>query len=167
MKRQTIAFDLDGTLVPECGEFSCVRTKGLARLVISRSLRRDAHALLRSLIFSGNRVIIYSLSSQNAAKLKLWFWLLGIPVSRVITGQEHVKALKKRGMAHQGLKTPHVFGVDLLIDDCPRTVDAARKEGTGAVLVTNQDTDWTLKVRTACGVKRASYQAQHQKALTH
>jgi hydroxymethylpyrimidine pyrophosphatase-like HAD family hydrolase len=26
MKRQTIAFDLDGTLVPECGEFSCVRT---------------------------------------------------------------------------------------------------------------------------------------------
>jgi hypothetical protein len=167
MKRQTIAFDLDGTLVPECGEFSCVRTTGLARLVNPRAMRRDAHALLRSLIFTGNRMIIYSLSSQNAAKLKLWFWLLGIPVSRVITGQEHVKALKKRGMAHQGLKTPHVFGIDLLIDDCPRTVDVARKEGTGAVLVTNQDMDWTLKVRTACGVKRASYQAQNQKALTH
>jgi hypothetical protein len=152
MKKQTIAFDFDGTLIPECGEFSCVRTGGIARLVFSRSLRRDARPLLRSLIAEGNRVIIYSLSDENATKLKIWFWLMGIPVAQVITGDQHVQQLRTKGVQHNGLKTPHLFGVDLLIDDCPYNVAAAEQHGIPAVLVTNREADWTQAVRNACHV---------------
>jgi hypothetical protein len=150
MKRQTIAFDFDGTLIPECGEFSCVRTNPIARLLSKRGIRRDAPELLRSLIASGNRVVVYSLSSQNATKLKFWFWLQGIPVSRVITGAEHTAHLKKKGILEPSLKIPQLFGIDLLIDDCHHTVSAVRAGGNKAILVTNQEADWTEGVRTAC-----------------
>jgi hypothetical protein len=160
MKRQTIAFDLDGTLIPECGEFSCQRTGGIARIISKRSMRRDSHALLRSLISQGHSIVIYTLSSQNAAKLKTWFWAQGVPVSRVITAEEHNKRLKKAGLPVGGIKVPHLFGIDLLVDDCPRTVEAARLAGTDAVLVTNQTHDWTLEVRTACRLTKRIYSNQ-------
>ena len=147
MKCQTIAFDLYGTLVPDCGEFSCVRTGGLARLLSKRSLRRDAHALLRSLITSGNRVVIYTTTTQSAMRLKAWFWLMGIPVSRVITRREHERRLRQQGVVPFNCKAPHLFGIDLLIDDCPHTVAAVRESGTRAVLLTNQEADWTQTVR--------------------
>jgi FMN phosphatase YigB (HAD superfamily) len=162
MKRQTIAFDLYGTLVPDCGEFSCVRTGGVARLLYKRSLRRDAHALLRSLIAGGNRVIVYSTTTQSAKRLKAWFWLMGIPVTRVITKAEHEKRLRKQGVEVFGFKAPHLFGIDLLIDDCPHTVEAVKESGTNAILVTNQEPDWTLKVRTACRLNQVAYRAEQQ-----
>jgi FMN phosphatase YigB (HAD superfamily) len=162
MKRQTIAFDLYGTLIPECGEFSCVRTGGIARLLYKRSLRRDAHALLRSLIAGGNRVVVYSTTTQSAKRLKAWFWLMGIPVTRVITKAEHEKRLRQQGVVPFGFKAPHLFGIDLLIDDCPHTVEAVKESGTNAVLVTNQEPDWTLKVRTACRLNQATYKAEQR-----
>jgi phosphoglycolate phosphatase-like HAD superfamily hydrolase len=149
MKRPIIAFDLDGTLRPECGEFSCVRTRGLARLLSKRSLRRDTRTLLCSLAKQGNQVIIYSLTQENATKLKLWFWLMGIPIARVINGQEHKEHLQKIGMSNTWLKTPQCFGIDLLVDDCPHTVKSARENGTPAVLVTNGEMDWTAVVHIA------------------
>jgi phosphoglycolate phosphatase-like HAD superfamily hydrolase len=167
MKRQTIAFDLDGTLIPECGEFSCVRTNGIARLLSKRALRRDSHALLRSLVFAGNRVVVYTLDKrrpedkQSARRLKMWFWLQGIPVARVITKQEHEKRLRKQGVPPFAFKAPHLFGIDLLVDDCPHTVEAVRESGTSAVLVSNRESDWTLVVRTACRLRQSAY-TQHQ-----
>jgi phosphoglycolate phosphatase-like HAD superfamily hydrolase len=165
MKKQTIAFDFDGTLIPECGEFSCVRTGGIARLIFSRSLRRDARSLLRSLIEEGNRVIIYSLSDENATKLKIWFWLMGIPVSQVITGDQHEQQLRAQGLSHNGVKNPHLFGIDLLVDDCPRNVEAAQQHGVPAVLVTNREADWTQAVRNAYQLHIKSQVSQKNKIL--
>jgi phosphoglycolate phosphatase-like HAD superfamily hydrolase len=161
MKRQTIAFDLDGTLRPECGEFSCVRTGGLARLISKRSLRRDARLLLRALVLEGNRVIIYSLTNENATKLKIWFWLMGIPIARVITGREHEQHLRKQGLNHTGMKIPHWFGIDLLVDDCPYTVKQARENGTPAVLVTNREMDWTAVVQIAYRLHSNRFRAKN------
>jgi hypothetical protein len=158
MKRQTIAFDLYGTLIPDCGEFSCVRTGGLARLISKRSLRRDSHALLRSLLASGNRVVVYTTSTQNAKKLKAWFWLQGIPITRVITRREHEQRLRQQGVAPFNCKAPHLFG----IDHCTQTVEAVRESGTNAILVTNQEPDWTLTVRTACRLNQVAYQTEKQ-----
>jgi phosphoglycolate phosphatase-like HAD superfamily hydrolase len=164
MKRQTIAFDLDGTLRPECGEFSCVRTGGLARIISKRSLRRDARLLLRALVWEGNRVIIYSLTNENATKLKIWFWLMGIPITRVITGQDHEKHLRKKGLNHTGMKFPHWFGIDVLVDDCPHTVKHARENGTPAVLVTNGEMEWTAVVQIACRLHSNRYKTPNSTA---
>jgi FMN phosphatase YigB (HAD superfamily) len=160
MKQQTIAFDLDGTLIPECGEFSCQRTEGLARLISKRSLRRDSRALLRSLISQGHDVMIYTLSQQSAGKLKAWFWAQGVPVSRVITAEEHDKRLKKASLPQTCIKVPHLFSIDLLVDDCPRNVEAARLTGTNAVLVTNRTEDWTQEIRLACRLTKRVYSKQ-------
>jgi hypothetical protein len=160
MKRQTIAFDLDGTLIPECGEFSCQRTGGVARLISKRSMRRDSRALLCSLISQGHNVMIYTLSQQSAAKLKAWFWAQGVPVSRVITAEEHDKHLKKAKLPQSGIKVPHLFGIDLLVDDSPIMVEAARLTGTNAVLVTNRTEDWTQEIRLACRLTKRVYSKQ-------
>ena len=157
MKRMTIAFDLEGTLIPECGEFYCERTEGVARLISRRSLRRDARLLLKSLVSQGHKVVIYTLSNQSAEKLKTWFWLQGVPVARVITEKEHEKRLQKAKLTHPGHKVPHLFGIDLLVDDCPVNVEAARLLGTKAILATNRTDDWTLTVRMACHLTQRVY----------
>jgi hypothetical protein len=141
MKRQTIAFDLDGTLIPECG---------IARLLSTRSLRRDARTLLRALAFQGHRIVIYTLRDQSAVKLKTWFWLQGIPVARVINGKVNAKQLKRAGLPLFNIKVPHLFGIDLLVDDNPAIVAKVREMGTNALLVTSRDTDWTQPIRTLC-----------------
>jgi hypothetical protein len=102
-------------------------------------------------------VIIYTLSQQSAAKLKAWFWAQGVPVSRVITAEEHDKRLKKAKLSQTCIKVPHLFGIDLLIDDCPRNVEAARLTGTNAVLVTNRTEDWTQEIRLACRLTKRVY----------
>jgi hypothetical protein len=160
MKHKTIAFDLEGTLLPECGEFSCVRTGGIARLISKRSLRRDAPNLLRSLALAGNHVMIYTItnqSSHSAKKLKLWFWLQGIPITRVITKREHEKYFRDHELVSLGTKAPHLFGIDLLVDDSHTMVEYVRESGTDAVLVTNHEVDWTLNIRIACGLHRGGY----------
>jgi coenzyme F420-reducing hydrogenase gamma subunit len=89
----------------------------------------------------GHHVIIYTLKNQKATKLKMWFWLQGIPVTHVVTRVENVKSL------------PSVLHIDLIIDDCPYTVESVRRNGVNAILITNREADWTLSIRTACQLR--------------
>lgn len=143
--RMHIAFDLDGTLIPECGEFPCERVGGLAERVFSRQLRIGAWALLRELVAAGHTLTIYTLSDRSALRLWLWLRLQGVPVKRVVTARTHA-----RHVPQKATKWPPTFGIDLLCDDSPEQVESARESGCQALLITNCERDWTAAIRTQC-----------------
>jgi hypothetical protein len=149
MRRQAhrlhIAFDLDGTLIPECGEFPCERVGVLAEQVFSRQLRVGARALLRELVAGGHTLTIYTLSDRSALRLWLWLQLQGVPVKRVVTGRTHA-----RHVPQKATKWPPTFGIDLLCDDSPEQVESARESGCQALLITNYERDWTAAIRARC-----------------
>jgi hypothetical protein len=145
-----IAVDLDGTLIPECAEFDCEPTEGIARWIYLYSLRTGAKELLRELIRSGQRVSIYTLSNRSAGKLKLWFFLHGIRVHRVINQQAHLQQVRKGNAVHKAIKWPPAFGIDLLIDDNEQNIQAAYASGAEAILVHSHPSDWTAAIRLRC-----------------
>lgn len=163
-----IAIDLEGTLIAECGEFSCERTSYLAQLIFTKGIRLGARPLLRDLARAGHRITLYSVSEVSAVKLTLWCWLAGLPVSRVVTlAQEKKRALRQTkknqkrfsqdlkalGLTHFGKSNPVLWppcqGQDLLLDDDPRRIQAAWHSGVKGVLVTNYESDWTARIREA------------------
>jgi hypothetical protein len=163
-----IAIDLEGTLIAECGEFSCERTSYLAQLLFARGIRLGACPLLRDLARAGHRITLYSVSEASAVKLTLWCWLAGLPVSRVVTlAQEKKRALRQTkknqkrfsqdlkalGLTHFGKSNPVIWppcqGQDLLLDDDSRRIQAAWRSGVKGVLVTNYESDWTARIREA------------------
>lgn len=136
-----IAFDLDGTLIPECGEFPCEPTPGLVGWIFPRTLRVGARTLLRQLHQQGHHLTIYTLSERSALRLWLWLRLQGVPVGRVITARTH-----QRCAPHHTTKWPPTFGIDLLCDDTPEQVEAARLSGCAALLITNRIPDWARPI---------------------
>lgn len=140
-----IAFDLDGTLIPECGEFPCNRVGGLAEKLFAHALRTGARELLRELAAAGHTLTIYTLSDRSPLRLQLWFWLQGIPVKRVITRRTHAQQVPDATR-----KWPPTFGIELLYDDNLVQVESARRSGCEAVLLTNVERDWTAAIRARC-----------------
>ena len=140
-----IAFDLDGTLIAECGEFRCTRQGALAHSLFPHALRVGARELLSELHRAGHTITLYTLSDRAPLKLWLWLRLQGIPVRRVITGRSHAKKLPQHAT-----KWPPTFGIDLLCDDSLEQVESARRSGCSAILVTNRSEDWTAEIRLAC-----------------
>lgn len=161
-----IALDMEGTLTAEVGEFACERPHGLAQYVLPLRLRRGAPALLRELQRSGHRLTLYSLRSVAPWRIRLWCRLQGLPINRIITAdqeeQRRLRAQRKqqKRFAQErellGLNTLLVTGVlawppcsghDLLFDDDPRHVQAARHQGVAAAVITNLSEDWTIPIR--------------------
>jgi phosphoglycolate phosphatase-like HAD superfamily hydrolase len=140
-----IAFDLDGTLIAECGEFRCTRQGDLAHLIFPHALRVGARELLCELHRAGHKITLYTLSDRAPLRLWLWLRLQGVPVRRVITGRSHAKKLPQHAT-----KWPPTFGIDLLCDDNPKQVESAQRSGCSAILVTNRKDDWAEEIRQAC-----------------
>jgi hypothetical protein len=161
-----IAFDLEGTLIAECGEFACERTGYLAQLLLPCGIRIGARALLHDLARAGHSLTLYSLSGLPAWKLRLWCHFAGLPVRHVITLEQakrralknlqkqqrrFSKDLKALGLSHFGKTSdstwPPCQSQDLLLDDEPRHIQVAWRSGVKGVLVTNREQDWTAHIR--------------------
>ena len=142
-----IAMDFEGTLTPECGEFSSVRTGGLARLLFRFSIREGARPLLRDLARSGNSITLYTKQSVNAYLLLVWCRLLNLPIREVVTRRDLYKDARQQKTANA--VWPPFLSFDLILDDEPRNITAARQAGVAAVLVTNYEDDWTRPIREA------------------
>lgn len=164
-----IAIDLEGTLVPEYGEFPAERTQGLARLLFLFSLRRDARRLLQDLAQAGHTLTLYTEHPLRVPKLRLWCWILKLPFHNIVTQERALKVaqkhqirqrkrfekdLKALGLTHFGKEPQAVWppcaGQELLLDDDPRHIEAAWRSGVRGILVTNRDADWTAGIRAAC-----------------
>ncbi len=154
-----VAFDLDGTLIPDCGEFRCTSTRGLARLFLTEPLRTGTRELVRDLRQSGHTVSVYTLSDRPVWRVYAWLYLRGIPVRRVVTKKAHDRAVQSGKITSKTCKWPPVFGFDLLLDDDPGNVKAAIQSGRDAIHITNHDEDWTQKIRTRCLAPVASSQS--------
>ncbi|WP_309707669.1 hypothetical protein [Armatimonas sp.] len=163
-----IAIDLEGTLIAECGEFTCERPHALAQLLLPKGIRRNARALLHDLTHAGHSLTLYSSNALPTWKLLLWCRLSGLPLRRVITLEQakrralknaekrqrrFAKDLKALGLTHFGkaseLTWPPCYGHDLILDDEPNHIQAAWRSGVRGVLVTNRDADWTARIREA------------------
>ena len=142
-----IAIDFEGTLTPECGEFDYARVGGLARLLFRFPIRTGARSLLRDLTRSGNSLTLYTSRSVSARKLFFWCRLLDLPIREVVTRRDVYK-LARQTKSHTATWPPFA-GYDLILDDEPRNIAAARRAGVRGVLVTNRDDDWTLSIREA------------------
>ncbi len=145
-----VAFDLDGTLIPDCGEFRCTSTRGAARLFLTEPLRTGTRELVRDLQRGGHMVSVYTLSDRAAWRVYAWLLLRGVPVRKVVTKKAHNRAVQSGKIASASCKWPPVFGFDLLLDDDPGNVRAARAAGCEAIQITNHDEDWTQKIRERC-----------------
>ncbi len=164
----TIGIDLEGTLIAECGEFPCERTGTLAKLLYPNGVRTGARPLLRELTRAGHTLTLYSSGAHKPWKLLLWCRLARLPVRRVVTAEQEKKqhirqALKKQkrfaqdlkalGLTHFGKTSettwPPCAGLDLILDDEPRHLQAAWRSGVKGVLVTNCEQDWTARIREA------------------
>jgi hypothetical protein len=151
MKHPIIGFDLMGTLVPECGEFSCDPNRGLASFFYSHSIRQGTRELFRELHQSGYRVAVYTLSRDiSALELSLWFRFLGVPVDRVIDREAHQKMCERTKQRSHSVKQPQNFGIELFFDDNEQSIAATRASGGSALLLTNRERDWTAPIRQAC-----------------
>jgi hypothetical protein len=154
-----IAFDLEGTLLPEYGEFPTESAGFFAHGFFDQDLRMGAPALLRSLALRGHRVVLYTLSGRSSWQLMCWLWCQGVPVWGVINRRTHVRRLQQCGQDPYSRKRPDLFGIDLFVDDDPVTAEGARIAGCATVLVLDNGgtagdfrraaEDWTLMIRLA------------------
>lgn len=153
-----IGIDLEGTLIAQCGEFSGERTTDLARLILKSNLRHGAKELLRDLRRARHTIVLYSSGDLSARKLMLWCRLAGLPVQKVVTvGLLRKKARQsvaksstvKPPVKSAQISWPPCEGMDLILDDNPRNVQAAWQKDVRGILITNQDRDWTAGVRMA------------------
>ena len=146
-----IAFDLDGTLVPDGRrlEPGIDRPSILSRLCFRERLRRGTKELLRELQSQGHEIWIYTTSLRSPAYVRWLFRLSGAPVSRVINQQRHRLAVAGLASGQRPSKHPPSFGIDLLIDDSAGVAAEGREHGFRVVLVDPGDASWAVRVRQA------------------
>jgi hypothetical protein len=137
-----IAFDLDGTLIEECtSQFRLEPTNRLARLVVRVKIRKGTRRLFRRLRREGHEIWLYTFSELPAWRLRLWFLLMGIPLSGVVGLARHEQAL-----GSSGTKQLSPFRIDLLIDNDRETVRRVLRQGQLALHVWEGDAAWTETV---------------------
>ena len=134
-----IAFDLEGTLIAECGEFPCEPIAPLARRLIAKGVRQGARTLLRELVRNGHYITLYSRSAPSPLALWLWCRANRLPVHRIIVASHRL------GNSARGW--PPIQGQELVVDDSPEALAVAWKQGVLGVHVKSYDNDWTLPVR--------------------
>lgn len=143
-----IAFDLDGTLVPETGGVESV--SALLRPLFPEALRDGTVSLLRGLIQEGHDVWVYTTSFRPARRVYWWFRVMGVRLGGVVNQRRHEATLRDRSPSIRALsKYPPAFDIDLLVDDLPGVAVEGERHGFAVLVVDPSDVEWTRKVRAA------------------
>lgn len=139
-KAMKIAIDLEGTLIAECGEFSCERGNELGRWILPYGLRTGARRLLRDLAACGHTLTLYSSGRQSSPRLWLWCLANRLPIRHIVT----------LGQGRKAPLWPPMTGQDLILDDDARHIERAKRRGIAGLQVTNHIKDWTGQIHNAC-----------------
>jgi hypothetical protein len=161
MDKKRIAFGWTGTLVPELGEFRCIRPSGPGRLFYKPHLRVGALELMRALQNDGWEIWIYTLAALPQRRLQLFFAANGIRLGGIITQTEHLRAYKAGKAPQANLKHAPAFGLTVLADDKPLTAQAGKRYGFATLQITTCLPDWTAPIRQFC-LEPAATQDQEQ-----
>lgn len=141
-----ISFDLDDTLI--CygeGHKYEPRIGWFARLVIWKDepLRKGTKQLADELTTKGHEIWIYTTSYRHPRRVRRWLRQYGISVQRVINGKEHERRF---GLRSSPTKRPHVFGIDLHVDDSPGVKIEGDQHGFEVCVVKPGDRNWVSQV---------------------
>ena len=135
-----IAIDLEGTLIAECGEFSCERGNELGRWILPNGLRTGARRLLRDLVRCGNTITLYSSRKHKRSLLRLWCLVNRLPIRHIVT----LRSDRKVAL------WPPLVGQDLILDDNAQNIKTAEKLGVKGLQITSRVPDWIAQVWQVC-----------------
>lgn len=143
-----IAFDLDGTLVPQPGSVMKVERLGLVSQTISREqIRAGTPTLLNELRKRGHDVWLYTTSFRGPARLRMWFASFGVRLEGIVNQARHQTALADRNIGCS--KYPPAFGIDLLVDDAEGVELEGRRLGFSVLRIREDDESWCSRVSSA------------------
>lgn len=143
-----IAFDLDGTLVPQPGSPMRVERLGLFSQAISREqIRAGAPTLLNGLRRYGHEVWLYTSSFRSPTRLRLWFASFGVGLQGIVNQARHQTVLADRNMSCS--KYPPAFGIDLLVDDAEGVALEGERLGFSVLHIREDDESWCSLVFSA------------------
>lgn len=136
-----ISFDLDDTLIPGTKTFGTEKHSIVQRLIGLEKIRYGTVELFKELRSKGHSIYIYTTSFRPTLKIKLTFYLYGIPVDKVINQQLHDKELKE--IKTRTSKYPPAFGIDIHVDDSPGLRIEGERFNFKTIIVDEHDKDWT------------------------
>jgi hypothetical protein len=147
-----VAFDLDGTLIPErAGQFSTEEPGEIPwRWFVYERIRTGAPGLFAALRARDVDVWVYTSSLRRPWEIRALFRAYGVALGGVVNADQHEAAMRARG-ARWGTKHPPAFGIDLLVDDSEAIVRAGTTHGFRVVHVTPDDASWCDKVMRELG----------------
>jgi len=140
----TISFDLDDTLIPGAKTFETERQTVLQRLLGLEEIRLGTIELFRELRSRGHSINIYTTSFRSTSKIKLMFYLYGVPIDKVVNQKRHDDELKEnRGRSS---KFPPAFGFEVHVDDSPGLRIEGEKYNFKTIIIEENDKDWKRTV---------------------
>jgi hypothetical protein len=101
-------------------------------------------SLFKILRADGHRIYIYTTSFRSIIKIKLTFYLYGIPVDKVINQRIHNKELRE--LKTRTSKYPPAFGIDIHIDDLPGVKIEGEKYKFNTVIIDENEINWRNKI---------------------
>lgn len=147
-----LAFDLDGTLIPQDAPFSSglEPTGWVARLLGAEPLRAGTSELFRALRGRGCRLWVYTSSLRSPWSIRRTFAAHGLWLDGVVNDLQHNEA-ERRAEARWPRKFPPGFGIDLLVDDAEHIALLGRRHGFRVLRVEAHDVGWVEAVIDAAG----------------
>ena len=142
-----ISIDLDDTiLVKPDYPYLESGTTPLIRGCIEECFREGTKELFKYLNSTDHEVGVYTNSYRGKAVLENWFKENGFLISFVINQQLHDARVDKEAKRYSlPDKCPHLFGIDLHIDDLIEIKEECEKFGVNVVLA-EPDKMWAEKV---------------------
>jgi hypothetical protein len=147
-----ISFDLDDTLI--CYQPGVAQEPRLPWhlrwLVHDEPLRRGARALMRHLHAVGWELWVYTTSYRSPLTVRLWLYLHGVRVARVINQDIHERHFRRSSSRERiPSKNPAAFGIALHVDDSDGVRMEGDRFGFSVVVLSPMDADWADKVLAA------------------
>lgn len=139
-----ISFDLDGLLIPMGKQFATARRGFVATIMRTERLRAGTRELTQNLRDSGHTIWICTSSERSVDRVKRLFKWHGIEIDRVINGIESQAKIRSAGI--RASKAPHLFGIDLHIDDAPGVRIECKGFGTDCLIISPGDRLWATTV---------------------
>lgn len=144
-----ISFDIDNTLIPYSNEFQVEDKTFFMKLLGAESIRKGTIDLFRRLENQGHEIWIYTTSFRSIFSLKKTFASYGWHPSKIINEKINRTMLSKHNC--RASKNPHLFGIDLHLDDSEGVRLEGEKYDFRTIIVKTTDEDWVNTVLEKIG----------------
>lgn len=147
---KVISFDLDGTLL--CGAVPDLVDAELAPLVSATGVREDrmrlgAVPLLKGLAADGHQIWIYTQSLRGKREVTDWLESFGVSLAGYVNLPLHETACEQHGIVGiRPRKCPHLFGIDVHVDDDPEVAREGQELGFKVILTDPAEVDFERSV---------------------